>query len=609
MLTDIQVKQAVELYLKRSFTQYAVLIDGGWGVGKTHLLQNFILPAMADVRYFNISLYGLSTIADIENEIYKCVSLNGDEANAVFSQQEYFSSEMLEGARLGGVSYAVQFLVNRYQKSNGSDSPKLLLCFDDLERWAGDLNVCLSYVNKIVEQEQIKCILLGNLDALDEQGLHNLACAREKTIRHIYKFENPAKSIFTIALQLVDFQSGVSRAFVTELIDSNMSSLVDLMERVNERNIRTVSEALQLYEYIYGKNQQVFNRTERLPFTYFVTLLSTLILLKKYFVHKKERTELFYGDYQDSKGFALLKNIGYFDEDSPDYINDESKILLDTIFYRLDEISLKGVFSIIENGFYIEQDFTDSFFNWSEEKVYERYLDKYYFYQLEESEASQVINRILDIIFEQKLITNPATLLLLAERILNDIRRDVIELCDAKTSENFIDLIRELYESDCMDVVDLDYLDEQSDRYLNSQQVFHFLMELNRDYVAKARLNRQRSFWERLSHAPDGVGELMDEFDSHAFLKETGDPQVVVDALETLNNSQLHRFAQKLGEKNREHDAGESGTGFSRVADLIANELQERYESSYGIRASNMKEIAVMFSFLTEAPVEARPER
>lgn len=601
MLKAEQVKQAVELYLKRSYTQCAVLIDGGWGVGKTYLLEQYILPQLEDVRCFHISLYGLSTISDIENEIFKCACLNEDLSNPVFSDEEYFSADMFKGARLGGVSYAVQFLVNKYHAfSSEASSFKLVLCFDDIERWAGNLNVCLSYINKIVEQEKLKCILLGNLDALDDSGLKDIARAREKTIRHIYKFENPPDTIINIAMSLVDYQSDSSRVFVQAMVEDNMDQLVELLRKVKEKNIRTLSEALQLYEYIYSKNQEVFNDAKKLAVTYFITLLSTLILLKKHFLHKKEKTELLDGDYRLNNGISLLKKIGYFDKSAPEHITEESKILLDHIFYRLEEIQLKGVFSIIENGFYIDKDFEDSFSNWKTSKYYEKYLDKYNYYQLDEAKARKIFDRIMDTIFEDQSITNPATLLLLSERVLSDIHKDIVEMDFAATKSRFAEIILTLYETGEMDVMDLEYLESQVERYPNSEELLKLTLNLNSEYVKAALLAEHESFWHKLSKTPEKFNELLEQSDIYALLKTTDSSRSVMELLENLSNSERYLLAERMKERIISFSHLESIKTYSQTADMISQEINKKYENEYGIRASHMKQIADIFGYIND---------
>ena len=595
MLTKEQLEEAIDLYLKRNFTQYAILIDGDWGVGKTYLLNNQILPNIEGIGYFHISLFGLSTISDIENEIYKSFSIASKTEHGCFSGKEYVSPDLLKGAKLGGVSFAVQFLLTRCQDLHDG-SFKLVLYFDDIERWVGDLNVCLSYVNKLVEHKNIKCILSGNLNALDEKGIQHLSKAREKTIRHIYKFENSTISRVRISLGLINYQNESSREFIHSMVENNLTVLTRFLNKINAKNIRTLSEAVQLYEYIYCNNLKQFHLSKRLSFTYFLTLLSTLTLLKKYFLHEKEKETLFSGNFKAKQGFGILKKIGYFKENAPDYITEESKLLLDTIFYRLDEISLKGIFSIIENGFYIEQDFHNNFINWADKNAYEPYLDMFHFYQLNDDEALTLIENILFTIFDDQAITNPATLLLLAERILNDIDKGVIYQDFDEIKRKFKVVIEHLYKARKMDVMDLDFLEFRSDRYPKSKDIFWFTINLNRDYIKEYEKNKQKKFWERLELLPNEIHDLMQEVSDLSFLVDIDSPDDVLYTIESLNNAQLYIFSQELLDRRFHISQLNLTRNDEKTIQDIAESLNKKYENEYGIRASNMKEIATILA-------------
>ncbi len=595
MLTKAQLSQAIDLYLKQNYSQHAIVLDGDWGVGKTYLINNVILPGIETIDYFHISLFGLSTISDIENEIYKSFLISTNTKNSYFSDGDYFSGDLLKGARLGGVGYAVQFILKKYRDFD-KQLFKIVLCIDDLERWVGDLNVCLSYINKLVEHENIKCIILGNLNALNEDGIQNLVKAREKTIRHIYKFENTSVSRIEIAMGLIDYKNKDSKKFINTLLYRNIDPLLNFLNKVSEKNIRTISEAIQLYEYIYCHHEKEFQVSIRLSFTYFLTLLSALILLKKHFVHEKERSVLISGDYRESNGFSLLNKIGYFDKNSPVYLTEKSKLLLDTIFYRLDEISLKGIFSIIENGFYIDRDFEDNFNTWVDEKFYEHYLDTFNFHQLDEEEAIELLNKIIRKMLDEEAITNPATLLLLAERILNDIEKGVIELDSDEVESKIKSVIYRLYSDKKMDIMDLDYLNLHVGRYPKSNALFKLTLNLNSSYVKDCDRKLRKRFWEKLKATPNEINKLFSNITDYSFLIDAESAEDVLDSLESLHNAQLYFFSRELADIRKTLGQGEFNKGDEYFLTSIIEVIYKKYEFRYGMRASNMKEIASTLS-------------
>ncbi len=595
MLSKEQLSKAIDLYLKQNYSQHAIVLDGDWGVGKTYLINNIILPGIEAIDFFHISLFGLCTISDIENEIYKSFLIGTNTKNSYFSDREYFSGDILKGAKLGGVGYAVQFILKKYRDLD-EQLFKLVLCIDDLERWVGDLNICLSYINKLVEHENIKCIILGNLNALDEDGIQCLVKAREKTIRHIYKFENTSVSRIEIAMGLIDYKNKTSREFINSLLYTNIDPLLNFLNKVGEKNIRTISEAIQLYEYIYCRHENEFEISRRLSFTYFLTLLSALILLKKHFIHEKERAALISGNYRENNGFSLLNKIGYFDKNSPVYLTEKSKLLLDTIFYRLDEISLKGIFSIIENGFYIDRDFENNFNTWTDENFYEHYLDTFNFHQLDEEEAIDLLNKIIRTMLEEQTITNPATLLLLSERILNDIEKGVIELDSDEVEGKIKSVINSLYKDKKMDVMDLEYLNLHAGRYPKSKALFKLTLNLNSSYVKDFKSQLRKKFWEKLKSTPNEINKLFKGITDCSFLIDADSAEEVLDALESLHNSQLYFFSRELADIRKTIGQAEFNINDEYFLKKIIDVIYKKYEFGYGMRASNMKEIASTLS-------------
>src|SRR5579863_10197722 len=75
-------------YLKLTHAPgFAVLLSGPWGVGKTYLLKAFLKKQFGDdaANYVYVSLYGLSTIEEIDNALFQAAFpiLTGKVAKAV----------------------------------------------------------------------------------------------------------------------------------------------------------------------------------------------------------------------------------------------------------------------------------------------------------------------------------------------------------------------------------------------------------------------------------------------------------------------------------------------------------------------------------------------
>ena len=48
--------KAVLTYIQSDSVQYAIMINGAWGIGKTHFVQNEVMPAADQIEFIYLSL-------------------------------------------------------------------------------------------------------------------------------------------------------------------------------------------------------------------------------------------------------------------------------------------------------------------------------------------------------------------------------------------------------------------------------------------------------------------------------------------------------------------------------------------------------------------------
>src|SRR5690348_12773545 len=76
----MQLLTTIKEYLQKSDTDYAILVNGNWGSGKTYFLKQTLSSAVSKIaldsskkEHFElvyISLYGLSSSADLEKALF-----------------------------------------------------------------------------------------------------------------------------------------------------------------------------------------------------------------------------------------------------------------------------------------------------------------------------------------------------------------------------------------------------------------------------------------------------------------------------------------------------------------------------------------------------------
>ena len=542
---------ALSTYLSRRNTPYAVMINGNWGVGKTHYLLNTLTANYSEIQFHYLSLYGLTTVKDIEERI-------GSQIN----------SHTLE------------------------TSAKLqVVCLDDLERWHGNIDHCFSYVNYLVEHLNCKCILVGNLDEISEESNRAFSRAQEKVIRHVYHFNPPIDEILKTSLSLVESANKASQRFLRKLVKSNQLVLENYLASVSVSNIRLVTESLQLFELVYRHHPVTFRKSPGLAFTYLMSLLSLLLLVKRHILEKDHRSKLLDEEHTSNRGFKFLAQIGYFDEELSSGLNEESKILLDTIFSRLDKVSLRGLCSIVKNGFYLKTDFEGDFNQWKDDEHFELYLDKDRFYELENDQAEIVFQESIASFITRCEVKNPVTLLLLAERVVNDIADGVIDYNPVLFKKQILETIDKLYKNGDMEYVENNIFDIAGDRFVNCRSIYNYIVTRNNECQSKQPNIELDTFWQKIFDSPDLSDALIADFPPTMVFTSSMDLREVLKGLGLLSNTQLNRMVNWV----------EAGLDFSdetiddkviNKLNLLARWLNQNYRGVVGIKANHLRRLS-----------------
>ncbi|GAA5446094.1 hypothetical protein Misp06_04302 [Microbulbifer sp. NBRC 101763] len=585
------IKRAIEAYLNREETPYSIMIDGDWGVGKTHLFKKEIVPIVGDDEHIYISLFGLETIQDIDNEIFKFMSSIADSDEGFIKGILNSSPQNIDDIKVGGLGYAVQFAFKKWKSSRLKKSKSLILCFDDFERWKGDVRVCLSYINKLVEHEKGKCIVIGSLDKLGSESKKSILNAKEKTIRHIYKLEVNPRDVIYSSLQLVSFANYKSEQYIKQLITENEHRIVDILKGSNYQNIRIVSDSVQFLDYIYCNNEEVFNVSKASAISYYCCLLSTLILFRKYLLDEDIQRRIV--SHGDDQSFEILHEIGYFKEEGDsNYIGRESKYLLEQVFYKDPEIKLVGIFSIVEKGFYCEKDFKNCFNSWKETQAFEYYLDVFTYWYMEDAEADNLFREACRQIFDDRSVKNPVTLLAFADRVINDIKRGILNLEFDKTKERIISLFDELYEDRVMDRVPKlkNFID--SSKFVYSKEVLEYVCKRHEQYMADEDIADDTKFWCLLKMNPQRWHELFKEFKYKPVFTFYDSPQEVIDGLENLKNSDIFELTRILGSRLSDPNCSAALNLEEQNSDDLSEAILSKYSNNFGIRSGHFKQLA-----------------
>ncbi len=158
-------------YVRADYTDYAIMINGEWGSGKTYFWNNKIRNKI-DSLSFNgkkyttiyMSLYGISNLEDISKKIFiETTQLMDKNMRKYMTSHDKtsipeYAKTGLDMAHLFGVTQNGDKM--DYAQFFSTDDK--VLCFDDLERANVDVIDILGYINNFVEHDHIKTIIICN---------------------------------------------------------------------------------------------------------------------------------------------------------------------------------------------------------------------------------------------------------------------------------------------------------------------------------------------------------------------------------------------------------------------------------------------------------------
>ena len=256
-------------YVRKPYTDYAVMINGEWGSGKTYFWNNKLrnrLESLAtrDGRRFKtiyVSLYGINSLEEISKKIFM-------ETNPVINRgmKKYVETHEAEGNIIPeyaktGIDMAnlfgtMQTTTDKIDFSKLFDVSNKILCFDDLERAHVDVVDILGYINNFVEHDGIKTILICNESELAT------------------KFKNSNVELKTlIATIMLDKEGKLQQELekgqkpIVKLLDDTINNIFDranAYERIKEKLIGETFDYIPEYSYILNGMIMKFSYNEAL---------------------------------------------------------------------------------------------------------------------------------------------------------------------------------------------------------------------------------------------------------------------------------------------------------------------------------------------------------
>ena len=228
-------------YIRADYTDYAIMINGEWGSGKTyfwnHKIKNKIESLQLNGKKYTtiyMSLYGISNLEEISKKIFIETTQLMDKNLKKYMETKgqttipEYAKTGLDMANFFGVSKNGE----KIDYENFFSTDDKVLCFDDLERANVDVVDILGYINNFVEHDHIKTIIICN----------------EKELATKFKSSNIEMKTF-IATYLLDKQDELAKNGEKPIVEKIRDKIEYVFDNAND--YERIKEKLigETYEY------------------------------------------------------------------------------------------------------------------------------------------------------------------------------------------------------------------------------------------------------------------------------------------------------------------------------------------------------------------------
>lgn len=245
----------IDNYLNLPEPEFAILLSGKWGSGKTFFIDNYIENiSINKYKFVKISLFGMNQTSSIDEQIFQ-------------NLHPYLSSKSAKIAGnifKGALKLGVNFDYNNDQQSDGKinydfkgfnpleyfseDKKKkdLVFVFDDIERTNINLKLVLGYINQLLEGSNYKMILLADEDKLkannNSESSNEYINFKEKVIGKTFQINHNTELILK---KFIDEHSNNAKVYLNKCFED----IQNIYFKANYNNLRHLKQTIIDFEY------------------------------------------------------------------------------------------------------------------------------------------------------------------------------------------------------------------------------------------------------------------------------------------------------------------------------------------------------------------------
>ncbi len=240
-------------YLRRSTTDYAIMINGEWGCGKTFFVDTDLSKVIMATTCPNnsetyrpvyYSLFGVSSSDEISHGIKRQIVIHRANEKEK-SKKKKEDAATITGTTLGIIADLFNVdskrLLNLYDLKDIPENAVLI--FDDLERSKMPLTELLGVINNYAVVDKKKVIVICNETKLEK----DFCDFKEKTIRFTLNYSPSQEDVFK---NIINTKLEISPSYKTFLED-NLPIILETFHKGKCANVRTLIFIIDIFEEIY----------------------------------------------------------------------------------------------------------------------------------------------------------------------------------------------------------------------------------------------------------------------------------------------------------------------------------------------------------------------
>ncbi|GLS90366.1 hypothetical protein GCM10007916_14330 [Psychromonas marina] len=244
--------------------EYAVLIKGAWGSGKSWFVQKALERFKeSSGKYLYVSLYGMVCFEDIENaffeQMHPVLSSKGMKLTSKIAKgllKATIKLDLDDDGKSETTTKIPTDALNLPDYLKNTDS--FVLVFDDLERCSMNIGDVLGYINQFVEHQGYKVLIIANEDEILEKSDKDKCYSRAKEKLIGKTFELVPNT--NLALEsFINSSSDTIKSFYQDNIDN----ITTVYSSSKCKNLRHLKQALWDFERFFDAlPESTFDKSE-----------------------------------------------------------------------------------------------------------------------------------------------------------------------------------------------------------------------------------------------------------------------------------------------------------------------------------------------------------